>query len=36
MGLVCNPPVDIPECKDLYISERKELLDSLMRKSFKI
>jgi len=36
MSLVCNPPTDIPGCKDLYAKERIDLLDSLKKKSFKI
>lgn len=36
MSLVCNPPTDIPECSDLYIQERQDLLASLKKKSFKI
>lgn len=36
MSLVCNPPTDIAECKDLYTQERNDLLASLKKKSFKI
>lgn len=36
MSLVCNPPTDIPGCKDLYAKERIDLLESLKKKSFKI